>query len=164
VITIDFERCDGCGACVEICPNNAIFLVEGKAEVDGLLCQSSEVCLAACPTGAISLGEQVQQPAAELARVPGRDPEPELMEATPETLRPAPIRSGVLPVVGAALAWVGREIVPRLADTILGSLDRRAVEKRARKKVKGAAGSEAPAHRGRSDDRRRQHRRRRRGG
>jgi ferredoxin len=155
---------DGCGACVEICPNNAIFLVEGKAEVDGLLCKSSEVCLAACPTGAISLAEWVQQPAAELARVPGRDPEPELMEATTETLRPVPLRSSVFPVVSAALAWVGREIVPRLVDSILSSLDRRALEKRAKKGEKGAAGCGAPTRRGSQDGQRRQHRRRRRSG
>lgn len=163
MITIDFKRCDGCGACVEICPNNAIYLVDGKAEVDGLLCQSCEVCLTACPTGAISLAEPVQQRAAELARVPARGPEPEPMQTTTETLRPAPLRSSVLPVVGAALAWVGREIVPRLADYFLGSLDRRAVEKRAKKRVKEAAGRRAAARGDRKDGRRRQHRRRRGG-
>ena len=35
-----------------------------------------------------------------------------------------PVQARVLPVIGAALAWAGREIVPHLADYVLDRLDR----------------------------------------
>ena len=58
MITIDTERCDGCGACVEVCPTGALYLVAGKAAMDGTLCRQCEACLTACPNGAIILAVQ----------------------------------------------------------------------------------------------------------
>ena len=31
MITIDLARCNGCGACVEVCPEGALYLVDDKA-------------------------------------------------------------------------------------------------------------------------------------
>ena len=123
MLTIHAERCNGCGACLEVCPNGALYLIEGKAMVDGALCQECEACVAVCPTEAITIVDQVTAPVP--ARAPMIRPEPEavLVESQPA---PVPLRVKVLPVVGAALSWAGRELVPRLAYYLLDGLDRRA--------------------------------------
>ena len=124
MITIHAERCDGCGACLEVCPHGALYLFEGKAVVDEALCQECEACVAVCPAEAITIVEQVTAAAAP-ARVPAIRPASEvgLVESQPA---PVPLRVKVLPVVGAALSWAGRELVPRLAYYLLDGLDRRA--------------------------------------
>jgi NAD-dependent dihydropyrimidine dehydrogenase PreA subunit len=123
VITIDIERCTGCGACVEVCPTSALYLVDGKATVDGALCSECEACLAACPSGAITLTAQ-EEPVAEAAGLPALRQEPEVIRVRTWPA-PVPLRSGALPVVGAALAWAGREILPWLSDLLLDTLHRR---------------------------------------
>lgn len=126
VITIDMERCTGCGACVQVCPHGALYLVEEVATVDLALCRDCEACLAACPTEAIRLTTPAQEPAAGPVRVPLRQPEPQVIQVRTAS-PPLPLRARVLPVVGAGLAWAGREILPRLADLLLEGLDRREV-------------------------------------
>jgi NAD-dependent dihydropyrimidine dehydrogenase PreA subunit len=123
LITIDIERCTGCGACLETCPAGALYLVDGKAAVDEALCRECEVCLDACPEQAIALTEQ-RVPRPEPARQLARRPEPDVIRVRTRPA-PVPLRTRVLPVVSAALAWAGREIVPRLADTLLDAIDRR---------------------------------------
>ena len=49
------EECIGCGACEEICPVDAVRLVDEKAEVDPDWCIGCGVCAVSCPTGAISI-------------------------------------------------------------------------------------------------------------
>ena len=123
MIKINTERCNGCGECVEVCPTGAVYLVEGKAIVEQTLCRDCEACIAACPTEAISLvtpKESVVEP----VRVPARRPEPQVIQVRTKSA-PAPFRASVLPVVGGALAWGWREIVPRLAEYFLYDLDRR---------------------------------------
>ena len=124
MILIDARRCDGCGACVEVCPEGAIYLVDGRATVDGTLCRECEACIAVCPTEAISYSSEPVTPRAEPERLPARRPEPEVIQIRPDTL---PLRSKVLPVVSAALVWAGREVLTYLADYALDNLDRRTV-------------------------------------
>lgn len=157
MITIDLERCTGCGACVEACPPGALYLVDGKATVDRSLCRECEACLAACPTGAIVLTEQ-EEPVAEAVRLPALRPEPEAIQVRTQAA-PLSLPARVLPVVGAALAWAGREIVPSLAEFLLDVLDRRTTQPQARDRV---SRREAPASRAQGGGR--QHRHRRRGG
>jgi len=133
VITIDVARCTGCGACVDVCPTGALYLVDGKAVVDDALCRECEACLAACPCEAITLTTR-QEAAPEPVRLPAIRPEPEVIRVTtsPTPLRsgtlakPLPLRYRVLPVLGAALTWTGREIIPRLGELFLERLDRQA--------------------------------------
>ncbi len=49
---LSLEKCTGCGVCQKVCPNKAISMVEGKAEIDQARCLLDGKCLAVCPTGA----------------------------------------------------------------------------------------------------------------
>jgi len=118
MVYVDSERCSGCGICIAACPNDAIRLVDGVASVDQERCRQCEVCLDACPEGAILLvseGEPVPV-AQEITRVPSQ----------PRAVQPVRPAAKILPWVGAALAFVGREVVPRLAVSLLDAWDRRA--------------------------------------
>lgn len=59
VITIDPEKCQGDGDCVEVCPVSILGLVEGKAVVTGdpNECLGCESCVSTCPNGAITVQE-----------------------------------------------------------------------------------------------------------
>ena len=50
---IDPDKCIACGACVSVCPAQAITLNE-KASVDATKCKDNKECAAVCPMGAIS--------------------------------------------------------------------------------------------------------------
>jgi Fe-S-cluster-containing hydrogenase component 2 len=52
---VNEELCTGCGACVEVCPVDAISLSADKAQIDGEKCVDCGVCVGECPTDAISL-------------------------------------------------------------------------------------------------------------
>ena len=55
IITIDTEKCNGCGLCARACHEGAIAMVEGKAKLTREdYCDGLGDCLPACPTGAIS--------------------------------------------------------------------------------------------------------------
>jgi ferredoxin len=59
IISIDEEKCNGCGECVPTCPEGAIQIVNGKARLMGdLLCDGLGACLGHCPEGAISVEER----------------------------------------------------------------------------------------------------------
>ncbi|MFA6733450.1 MAG: 4Fe-4S binding protein, partial [Sphaerochaeta sp.] len=59
MITIDEEKCNGCGLCVSACQEGAIGLVNGKAVLlREDYCDGLGNCLPVCPTGAITFEER----------------------------------------------------------------------------------------------------------
>jgi heterodisulfide reductase subunit A len=47
--------CDGCGACVGACPNNAISVEGSNPVIDLVSCNGCGACVSACPRGALQL-------------------------------------------------------------------------------------------------------------
>ena len=59
IIQIDQEKCNGCGACAAACHEDAIAMVDGKAQLmRDDYCDGLGDCLPACPTGAITFVER----------------------------------------------------------------------------------------------------------
>lgn len=52
---IDKDKCTGCGDCVEVCPPQAIDMVDTKAVISERLCEECGECVPECPEKAISL-------------------------------------------------------------------------------------------------------------
>jgi NAD-dependent dihydropyrimidine dehydrogenase PreA subunit len=114
---VDTNRCDGCKACLDVCPAGAISLQSGLAVIDESLCTECRLCQDVCPQNAILLAEIVSSSAADITRLPSRQP------ARMPMLTKDSLRALVGPAIGSALLWTGREIVPRLAAIALRTLE-----------------------------------------
>jgi len=69
IITIDEEKCNGCGLCADACHEGAIGIVDGKAKLlREDYCDGLGDCLPACPMNAISFEER-EAPAYDEAAV-----------------------------------------------------------------------------------------------
>ena len=69
IITINEEKCTGCGLCADACHEGAIGMVDGKAKLlREDYCDGLGDCLPACPTGAITFEER-EAPAYDEAAV-----------------------------------------------------------------------------------------------
>ncbi len=56
VVSIDEEKCDGCGQCATACAEGAIEIIDGKARlVSDVYCDGLGACLGECPQGAITI-------------------------------------------------------------------------------------------------------------
>jgi hypothetical protein len=127
---IDAALCDDCGACVEVCPNQAL------AWVAEPMPDATEEASALA----------VVRPPVEIINV--------------DTRAPVPWRRAILPAVGGALSWMGREIVPRLAPLALDALDSALDRRLSRWSRDESAAPVAPRERqSRRKQRRRRHRR-----
>jgi NAD-dependent dihydropyrimidine dehydrogenase PreA subunit len=103
----DLERCTGCGACVEICPVEAITLEDGRALVDEETCTGCQACVDACPEGAI-------QPLVHGEIVAAQErPAPAVRQASP-----------LAETAGAAIAAAGVGVLARVAGTLVRAAGR----------------------------------------
>lgn len=63
IITIDEDKCTGCGLCIPGCPEGALQIIDGKARlVSDLMCDGLGACLGHCPEGAITVEEREAEP------------------------------------------------------------------------------------------------------
>jgi ferredoxin len=63
IISIDADKCTGCGDCLPNCPEGALQIIDGQARlVSDLLCDGLGACLGHCPEGAITLAEREAGP------------------------------------------------------------------------------------------------------
>ncbi|GAW91765.1 4Fe-4S binding protein [Calderihabitans maritimus] len=57
LVSVDTNKCTGCGECTEACPANILEVTDGTAEVVGEDCLGCESCVAVCPAEAVSVQE-----------------------------------------------------------------------------------------------------------
>ena len=52
-LIVNTDDCTGCGECMEVCPYNAVEIIDGDAVIDPSLCHFCYRCVEQCPEGAI---------------------------------------------------------------------------------------------------------------
>jgi NAD-dependent dihydropyrimidine dehydrogenase PreA subunit len=52
----DIEKCGCCGACVSVCPNNSLELIESSIVIENDNCNDCGRCNMVCPMGAFLEG------------------------------------------------------------------------------------------------------------
>lgn len=63
IITIDEDKCNGCGNCIPNCPEGALQIIDNKARlVSDLFCDGLGACIGHCPQGAIQVMEREAEP------------------------------------------------------------------------------------------------------
>lgn len=116
-IQIERSECTGCGCCVEVCPVEAIRLVDGRAEVYRAVCTECGDCIIACPSQAIALSKP--ESVGVLVQSGKQRKETSLERA------PASPLQEVVPWAGAALMVLGKQVARNLAEALLAALEER---------------------------------------
>ena len=119
MLSIDRERCDGCGLCVDICPNNAIDLRDKVAFINYERCEECLVCLDECPQFAITATETfAPQGYDEISVVEIPEKKIEVLPSTPEK----EIETDSL---GVTFRNTITDLLPRLASLAVDWLENR---------------------------------------
>jgi Pyruvate/2-oxoacid:ferredoxin oxidoreductase delta subunit len=67
IITIDENKCTGCGKCIPGCPEGALQIIDNKARlISDLFCDGLGACIGECPEDAISVIEREAEPYDEI--------------------------------------------------------------------------------------------------
>lgn len=61
----DLDECIGCGACADICPVDAVNMVDELPDVDQDWCIGCGVCAVSCPAEVISIKRRLESQAPE---------------------------------------------------------------------------------------------------
>jgi NAD-dependent dihydropyrimidine dehydrogenase PreA subunit len=146
VVWVDAARCTGCGACVDVCPVEAIALIDGKACVNEELCTGCEVCVSTCPEDAIQPMLQ-----GELVLSPERP--------SPVVRQPSPLAE----TAGAAVVATGVGLLAKAAGALGRALGRWLTQPSAVTKPPAAGASSTTGGRGTAGRGRRARHRRGRG-
>lgn len=120
-IKINQDLCAGCCLCMNECPSNAITMSNGWAIIDQKHCTGCKTCIEVCPNGAIEVLEEQRQ--AEF--IPGGQVIQNPAPIQGQVLYPAPISSArkLAPIASAALAYMGREVMPRFIDVVVSAIE-----------------------------------------
>ncbi len=117
VISINQSQCSGCGICLDGCPNDAIQLVNGYAQINQELCLQCEACISVCPTGAIVSQMTVPQKESTALVIP--QPSQDIQAKTPPPKQPIPWTTTILTLLTS-------DILPKLTDLVFNIINQRA--------------------------------------
>jgi ferredoxin len=110
IISIDEEKCNGCGLCIPNCPEGAMQVIDGKARlISDLFCDGLGACVGYCPEGAITLSEREAEPYDEAKAMANIAPHGAgTIKAHLEHLA----AHGEQSLLSQALTWLGTEGIP----------------------------------------------------
>jgi len=102
---VNKQLCAGCGACISVCPMDAIHMLDGVAVLDTEKCSQCQACADVCPQGAITA-----------VGVPAVTANPALFQPKPETkvVVAEPVSVIEKPWLAAALHLPDRKFFPGL--------------------------------------------------